>query len=147
LEGDKMANNLAKFQEMIGKDTQWSPSPVMRWLNPNLMSVDEMGLTFKYVVRGEMTNPFGTLHGGISAAIIDDAIGATMIAFNEGFVCITLNNTIDYLAPAKEGDTILARTTIIENENKISIVQCEIYNDDQSVLISKGISKLLKKTP
>jgi uncharacterized protein (TIGR00369 family) len=141
-----MSNFLDRFKEMIGKDSQLSPSPVMRWLNPTLEDVGDMGVTFKYTIRNEMTNPFGTLHGGITAAIIDDVIGATMLAFNEEFMCITLDNFIEYKAPAVEGDIVYAITKIIDNENKVSVAQCEIYNHDRSVLIAKGNSKLLKKS-
>jgi uncharacterized protein (TIGR00369 family) len=140
-----METNIEKLQQFIGKDTQSYGSPVMTWLNPILTSVNENGLTFEYLIRNEMTNPFGKLHGGISALIIDDAIGATMIAFNENFICVTANNSIDYKASADEGETIFAETSILENENRIITVQCEIWNTDKSKLIAKGVSKLLKK--
>lgn len=140
-----METNIEKLQQLIGKDTQSYGSPVMRWLNPILTSVNENGLTYKYIVRNEMTNPFGKLHGGISALIIDDAIGATMIAFNENFIYFIVNNNINYKGVAVEGETIFAETSILDNENRIINVQCEIWNADKTKLIAKGISKLLKK--
>jgi acyl-coenzyme A thioesterase 13 len=140
-----METNIDKIQQFIGKGSQSSVSPVMRWLNPILVSVNEKGLTYKYSIRKEMTNPSGKLHGGISALIIDDAIGATMIVFNEEFTCITVNNTIDYKGAAEAGDTILAETSIVENENRLITVQCEIWNADKSKIIATGISKLLKR--
>lgn len=140
-----METNIEKLQQLIGKDTQSYGSPVMRWLNPILKSVNENGLTFEYLIRNEMTNPFGKLHGGMSALIIDDAIGATIIAFNENFICVTVNNSIDYKGAADEGETIFAETSILDNENRIISVQCEIWNTDKSKLIAKGVSKLLKK--
>lgn len=140
-----METNIDKLQQYIGKDSQSSVSPVMRWLNPILISVDEKGLTYEYIIRKEMTNPFGKLHGGISALIIDDAIGATMIVFNEEFMCITVNNNIDYKGAAEEGETIIVETSILENENRLITVQCEIWSTDKSKMIAKGISKLLKR--
>jgi len=140
-----METNIKKLQQLIGKGTELYGSPVMKWLNPILTSVNENGLTFEYIIRNEMTNPFGKLHGGMSALIIDDAIGATMIAFNENFICVTVNNSIDYKAAADEGETISAETSILENESRITTVQCEIWNNDKSKLIAKGVSKLLKK--
>lgn len=140
-----METNIKKLQQLIGKDTESYGSPVTKWLNPILTSDNEKGLAFKYHIRHEMTNPFGKLHGGISALIIDDVIGVTMIAFNENFICVTVNNSIDYKGAVDDGENIIAETSIIENENRIITVQCEIWDTDKSKLIAKGISKLLKK--
>jgi acyl-coenzyme A thioesterase 13 len=140
-----MPRHIEILQQVIGKDSQTSVSPVMRWLNPTLTSINENGLTYKYLVRKEMTNPFGKLHGGISALIVDDAIGATLIAFNQDFICLTVNNIIDYKGTADEGETIIAETIILDNEHRIITAQCEIWNADKSKLIVKGLSKLLKK--
>jgi acyl-coenzyme A thioesterase 13 len=140
-----MPTNIEILRQVIGKDSQTSISPVMRWLNPTLISVNENGLTYKYLVRKEMTNPFGKLHGGISALIVDDAIGATMIAFNEDFICLTVNNNIDYKGTIDEGDIIIAETLLLENEQRIVTAQCEIWNADKSKIIAKALSKMLKK--
>lgn len=75
----------------IGKEVSQSPSPFMAWLKPVITEVIEGSITFQHTVRREMTNPFGTLHGGIIAAMIDDAIGATLIAF--GSLCFTYPST------------------------------------------------------
>lgn len=133
------------INQFIGKDSQDSVSPVMRWLNPIWVGASEKGLTFKHIVRNEMTNPYGTLHGGISALIIDDAIGATTMIFLPDYHCVTVNNTIDYKAAAIEGDTLIAETLLLENESKIILLQCEIWNANKSKLIAKGVSKMLKR--
>ncbi|NOU20137.1 MAG: PaaI family thioesterase [Bacteroidales bacterium] len=140
-----MQLNIEKLQHLIGKNSQSYGSPVMKWLNPTLISVNEKGLTYKYLIRNEMTNPSGKLHGGISALIIDDAIGATMIAFNENFIFVTVNNNIDYKSAVDEGETIIAETSILESENRIITVQCDIWNEDKSKIVAKGTSKLLKR--
>lgn len=140
-----METNIEKLKLLIGKDTESYGSPVTKWLNPILTNVNEKGLTFEYLIRNEMTNPFGNLHGGISALIIDDAIGATMMAFNENHICVTVNNNIDYKGVVSDGETIFAETLILDNEKRIINVQCEIWNSEKTKLIATGISKLLKK--
>ena len=133
------------LNQFIGKDSQDSVSPVMRWLNPIWVGASEKGLTFKHIVRKDMTNPYGTLHGGISALIIDDAIGATTMIFMPDYHCVTVNNSIDYKSSAVEGDTLIAETLLLENESKIIKLQCEIWNADRTRLIAIGISKMLKR--
>lgn len=128
----------------IGKEITDSPSPFMAWLKPVVIKVEEGSLTFQHTIRKEMTNPFGTLHGGITAAVIDDAIGATLIAYGEPYFYVSVNLVIDYLSSAREGDIILAETAIIKKGSQVVNAQCEVWNADHTRLIAKGYTNLLK---
>ncbi|MBN9282816.1 MAG: PaaI family thioesterase [Flavobacterium sp.] len=116
----------------------------MNWLKPTMLAVEEGRLSFQYTIRHEMTNPYKTLHGGIVAAMIDDAIGATLICYGEPYFYPTINNVIDYFASARENDIIIAETSIIKKGNQIVNAQCEIWNNDKSKLLAKGYTNLLK---
>ncbi|GAA4409352.1 PaaI family thioesterase [Nibrella viscosa] len=138
-------NTATEFLErQLGKEATHSLSPLMRWLNPVLLSVEEGKLVFQYVVRPEMTNPIGTLHGGITAAIIDDAIGATLFSYGEPWFYTTVNNVIDYLAPARLNDTIIAETSVLKKGRQIVNAQCDVWNADRSRLLARGYSNLMK---
>lgn len=140
-----MDTNEANFLKAhIGKEVTGSPSPFMNWLKPVMLLVEEGKLEFQYTVRNEMTNPFGTLHGGITAAMIDDAIGATLICYGEPFFHVTINLAVDYFAAAKEGDVIIAQTTVIKKGKQLVNAQCDIWNADRTRLIAKGYTNLLK---
>ena len=128
----------------IGEEITASPSPFMNWLRPKMISVEEGKLSFEYTVRNEMTNPFKTLHGGIIAAMIDDAIGATLIAYDEPHFYVTINNVVDYFASAKEGDIVISETSINKKGKTIVNAQCEIWNADKSKLLAKGYTNLIK---
>lgn len=134
----------AFLEAHIGKEITDSPSPFMSWLKPVIVSVEDGSLTFQYTVRKEMTNPFGTLHGGITAAIIDDAIGATLISYGEPYFYVSINLVIDYISSAREGDEIIAQTSILKKGNQVVNAQCEVWNKDRSRLIAKGYTNLLK---
>lgn len=86
----------------------------------------------------------GGLHGGVTAALIDDVIGATLFSFNESYFYTTLNNVIDYFAPAREGDIIIAETLVIKKGKQIVNVQCEVWNEGKNRLIARAYSNLLK---
>ena len=139
-----MNKPLTYFQTQIGKDSSKSPSPLMRWLNPTLLSVSEGVLEFSYVIREEMTNPLGILHGGTTAAIIDDAVGAAVFSLGKPDMYTTVNLAVDYFASAKAGDTIIAKTSIVKNGNQIVNTSCEIWNADRTRMIAKGHSNLIK---
>jgi len=132
------------LKQHIGKEVTESPSPFMNWLKPKMVSVEEGKLSFEYTIRKEMTNPFGTMHGGVIGAIIDDAIGATLISYGEPHFYVTINNVIDYFASAKENDVIISETAINKKGKTIVNAQCEIWNKDKTKLLAKGYTNLLK---
>ena len=137
-------NQLEVLQSFLGKEFEASPSPFMKWLKPIVLSAERGKLSFQYSIRKEMTNPMRGLHGGVTAAIIDDVIGATLFSFNEDYFYTTLNNVVDYFASAKEGDVIIADTTVVKKGRQIVNVQCEVWNEGKNRLIARGYSNLLK---
>ncbi|RQO73846.1 PaaI family thioesterase [Pedobacter sp. KBW06] len=132
------------FTQNIGNEMTTSPSPLFNWLKPVILLVEKGKLILKYTIRNEMTNPMGILHGGMTAAIIDDAIGATLFGYDEPYYYVTVNLAIDYFASAKEGDLIIAETTMIKKGNQIANVQCEVWNEGRTRIIARGYSNLLR---
>ncbi len=139
-----MNKPLALFQSFIGIDSSRSLSPLMRWLNPTLLSAAEGELEFSYSVRDEMANPMGILHGGTTAAIIDDALGAAVFSLGKPNKYTTVNLAVDYLGSAKVGETIIAKTAITKNGERIINANCEIWNADKTRLLAVGRSNLMK---
>lgn len=137
-------DKLQALQSFIGKEFTASPSPFMRWLNPIVVSAEEGQIEFQYTVREEWLNPMGNMHGGVTAAIMDDIIGATMFSLNEKSFIVTVNNSIDYFSTAKENDSIVAETKIIKRGKQFVNAQCEIWNADKTRLIARGASNLFK---
>ena len=137
-------DKLEILKTFIGKEFSGSPSPFMRWLNPTVISAEEGHLEFQYTVRQEWLNPMGNLHGGITAAIFDDIIGATMFSLNENNFIVTVNNSIDYFSTAKENEIIIAETKIIKRGKQFVNAECEIWNSYKTRLIARGTSNLFK---
>lgn len=135
---------LTFLTSQIGKDAQKSPSPLMRWLNPTLLSVAEGSLSMRFEVRPEWLNPMQQLHGGIVAAIMDDAIGATVFSLGETHFFATVSNQIDYFGRAGLGETIEARAEIVKRGRQLIHAQCTLWNADGSRMLAKGSSNLLK---
>lgn len=137
-------SRLQELQNHIDKEFTASPSPFMLWMRPVVIAAEEGSVTFKYLIREEMSNPIKTLHGGVTAAIADDCIGATMFSYNENSFYVTINLVVDYFAPAKVGDTIFAKTSVIKKGKQLVNAQCEIWNEDHTRLIARATSNMLK---
>lgn len=140
---DNSNQHLKVFQSIVGMEVVQSPSPFMNWLKPTVISAEKGSLHCSYVVRNEMTNPHGILHGGITAGIIDDLIGATVFTLGLMSKYTTVNNHIDYFAPAREGDLITAKTSIVKQGRAIINLQCEVFLPAKNRLIAKGYSNML----
>ena len=137
-------NPLEHLKTLIGKEFTDSPSPFMRWLNAIVVSAEKGHLEFQYTIRPEWLNPIGNLHGGVTAAIIDDVLGATMFSLNEPNFYTTINNVIDYFAIGKESENIIAETHITKLGKQFINATCEVWNADKSRLIAKGTSNLFR---
>ncbi|MET3034400.1 PaaI family thioesterase [Flavobacterium johnsoniae] len=137
-------SRLQVLQDHINREFTASPSPFMLWMRPIVIAAEEGTVTFKYVIREEMSNPIQSLHGGVTAAIADDCIGATMFSLNEETFYTTINLVVDYFAPAHVGDTILAKTLIIKKGRQMVNAQCEIWNANETRLIARATSNLFK---
>ena len=143
-----MNKPLELFKLQVGKNASQSPSPLMQWLNPILISAEAGKLEFSYVVREEMTNPLGIIHGGTTAAIIDDAIGAAVFSLGVSHVYTKVSLSVDYFSRAQTGETIIAQTNVIKKGKQIINAECEVWNADKTRMIAKGHSNLiLSKIP
>lgn len=139
-----MNKALAFLEAHKGKKMAGSPSPFMRWLDPVLLEATEGQLVFVYTIRPEMANPMGTLHGGVTAAIIDDAIGATLFSLGDSHFFTTLNNVVDYFAPAWPGQQVIALTSLVKRGRQVIHAQCEVREHTTNKLLARGISNLLR---
>ena len=141
-----MDSGLEALRPYIGKVFRESPSPVGRWLNGILQDIGESSLKVAYVVRTEMTNPVGILHGGIIATMLDDVMGVTVnVKHNPDFAFFfsTVNLHVDYLASAREGQTVIASSNITKPGNRIMYVEGWLH-DDSGKLLAHSTSNLLK---
>jgi uncharacterized protein (TIGR00369 family) len=136
--------HLAAIQQEIGKEFSKSPSPFTHWLKPFVKGAEAGALIFEYRIRKDMTNPMQVLHGGVIAGIIDDVIGATVFTMNLSHHYTTINNFIDYFAPALEGDIIEARSSVIKRGKQIINLQCELWLPVKNRLIARGYSNMIR---
>lgn len=111
------------FRAMIGRDMRDSISPLGRWLNVTLQQVEEGRLVANLVVREDLTNPAGVLHGGAACALLDDLIGAMVFTLNREQLYVSVNMNVDFLHAARLGDQLTVTAEAIRMGK--NIVHCE----------------------
>ena len=78
-------------------------------------------------------------HGGVIASLMDGALGvASLVNVAErGKVVSTVELKLNFLAPAKVGDKLLAKAKVIQAGNRLIYTECTIANQD-NVIVAKG---------
>jgi uncharacterized protein (TIGR00369 family) len=93
------------------------------------------------VGRG-LTQQAGFAHGGVSAALIDSAVGLALCTMIEhGSAITTINLQVNFLAPAKPG-SLTARGRIIHRGKRTAVGDCQVVDKDGN-LVSKGTATYL----
>ncbi|MDX2002146.1 MAG: PaaI family thioesterase [Chitinophagales bacterium] len=138
-----MQNPIVEYLQLhIGKEVEESPSAFSLWLKGTLLSAEEGHVSASFSIRDDMTNPIKNLHGGVSAAIMDDMMGLAVFTLNKQVFFTSVSLNVDFLAPASIGDTITAVAKVVRNGKTMVNVECHIYGK-QGKLIAKGSSNLL----
>lgn len=126
-----------------GKRFEGSTSPFHRWLNPVIVKVNEGEVLLHYPLRDEMFNPMNTLHGGVTAGIVDDAVGVALFSLGKKNFHSTIQNNIDYLAPVLRQEYVMVKALIIKNGKTMVHGRCEIFDMEGKKLLATGTSNLL----
>jgi uncharacterized protein (TIGR00369 family) len=130
------------FKELIGKEAKdVSPSPFGRWLNGKLIEASAGSLTIEFVVREELTNPAGIMHGGAIAGLIDEVIGMTTFSLGKTGFYVAVNLNIDFLRPGKLGEKLRVISEVIRDGRTMAHAECKVYNEEGK-LIAKAASNL-----
>jgi len=114
-----------------------------RWLGGVFRTVEEGDLVMDFVVRPEMTNPVGLLHGGIQNAILDDVIGMAVLTLGHRHFFLSLGLNVDYINKAREGETVTARGTVLRNGSRIVNAECTLL-DERGEVVCRGTSNLMR---
>ncbi len=137
-------NPVVRFlKPYIGRRDRPYDPPFTRWLDGVLTEVEEGEVTMEFMVREEMANPVGLLHGGVENAIIDDAIGIAVLTLGQRTFFMSVNLAVDYLGRAEVGETVIARARVLRRGRRVLNAQCELVNGDGAV-IARGTSNLVR---
>jgi 1,4-dihydroxy-2-naphthoyl-CoA hydrolase len=89
-------------------------------------------------IRDDLLTPFGTVHGGVVAAIIDHVTGVVVYPLMPaGHWAATTEIKTNYIAPVKAG-ILETESTVLAMTNRSAVVRGEIYADGRLVCAAQG---------
>lgn len=130
---------IARYKDKVITDSR---SPAGNWQGVTLEHAGRGAVTLSLIVKKDMTNPYGNIHGGMMSALIDETIGWAVVSLEAEHYYTSLNLNVDFLYAAKEGEKIIAQARVIRQGKKIIHAECLVY-DTQGTLLAKASSNLV----
>jgi uncharacterized protein (TIGR00369 family) len=115
---------------------------------PSLLGFELVDLKFgeatlKLGMRDQLRQPYGLLHGGATASLIDTAMAfACITCLADGEQSTTIDLTVHYLRPVREGE-IFCTARVVRNGRRIMTVSAEVV-DETGKLVATSLSTYTK---
>ena len=119
-------------------DKMYHNDPFSIWLGIERVEESAGSSTLRMQVRQEMLNGFGIVHGGVTFSLADSALA--FASNSHGIQSVSIDNSINYFEPAKEGDVLTATTEEVRITNKIGLYHITITNQEgRKIALFKGM--------
>ena len=127
--GDILANSVVN--DMLQKDL------FSQWLGISIIEIKEGYSKIKMIVRPEMINGFGIVHGGIAFSLADSAFA--FACNNRNVLSVALDTSINFLKPVQVNDVLIAEANEWHNGRSTGLYHINITNQqNETVAIFKG---------
>lgn len=114
-------------------------SPVYRLLNMRVAGAGEGRSRLELDVGEDVKNLYGTVHGGMMAALVDSACGVALATrLREGEALVTLDLRINYLLPVR-GGRLTAEGEVVHKGRRTGVAEASV-RDGSGRLVARGVT-------
>ncbi|MFT3909454.1 MAG: hydroxyphenylacetyl-CoA thioesterase PaaI [Ferruginibacter sp.] len=108
-----------------------------QWLGIEVLDVKEGYSKIKMIVRKEMINGFGIVHGGIAFSLADSAFA--FACNNRNVLSVALDTSINFTKPVHVGDILTAEAKELHNGKSTGLYHITVINQNEHmVALFKG---------
>ena len=97
-----------------------------QWLGIEVLEIKEGTSKIKMLVRAEMINGLGIVHGGIAFSLADSCFA--FACNNRNILSVALDTSISFLKPVNVGDILIAEATEMHNGRSTGLYHVTITN-------------------
>ncbi|XP_012313949.1 acyl-coenzyme A thioesterase 13 [Aotus nancymaae] len=112
------------FDRVLGKVTLVSAAPGK--------------VIFEMKVEEEHTNKLGTLHGGLTATLIDTISTYALLCTERGATGVSVDLNITYMSPAKLGEDVVITAHVLKQGKTLAFTSVDLTNKATGKLIAQG---------
>ena len=133
-----MHSNPQQLAELAGK-TMYERAPASQALGMKLDEIRPGYARMSMRVRADMLNGHATCHGGFIFMLADSAFAFSCNSHN--FNTVGAGCTIDYLAPGREGDLLIAEAVEQALAGKTGVYDVTVKNEEgRTIALFRGKS-------
>jgi len=121
------------------------PAPAAVVMGQELLEVDAKAgrVRVAYDTTDQLANRYGAIHGGMTAAMLDDVISlAAGLTIEWGQITPTLEMKVSYIAQGKPGTRILAEARTIRRGGTVMFLEADL-KDEGGKLIATASSTVM----
>ncbi|XP_049621022.1 acyl-coenzyme A thioesterase 13 [Suncus etruscus] len=89
-------------------------------------------------IEEEHTNRMGTLHGGLTATLVDSISTMALLCTEVGIPGVSTDMNITYMSPAKLGDDIVITAYILKQGKTLAFASVDLTNKANGKMIAQG---------
>ena len=109
-----------------------------QWLGIKVLEIREGYSKISMVIRSEMVNGFGIIHGGVTFSLADSAFA--FACNNRNILSVALDTSINFIKPVHVDDELTASAKEIHNGQSTGLYHITIMNQHQHVVAEfKGL--------
>ncbi|MDO5104061.1 MAG: hydroxyphenylacetyl-CoA thioesterase PaaI [Lautropia sp.] len=126
-------------------DAMWRDDPASQALGMRLSDIRPGQATVSMRITRQMLNGHATCHGGFIFSLADSAFAFACNTYNQRTVA--QHCSITYLAPAFEGDELIARATETHRTARSGLYDVHVTNQKSELIAAfRGHSRTIKGT-
>jgi len=138
-----MAKLTAQERAERARDVMWSDDKASEWLGMTCNHIAPGEATASMEIKAHHCNGHKTCHGGISFALADSAFALACNSYNQ--LAVAQHNSITYIAPAYEGDTLTARAEERTRLGRSGIYDVQVTNQNGELIAEfRGGSRVIR---
>ncbi|XP_042665095.1 acyl-coenzyme A thioesterase 13 [Centrocercus urophasianus] len=103
-----------------------------------LLSASPGKVVCELKVEEEHTNKHGTLHGGLTATLVDVISTVALIYTERGVPGVSVDMNITYTSAAKIGEEVLITAQILKQGRNLAFASVDLTNKATGKLIAQG---------
>ncbi|MBZ3883236.1 Acyl-coenzyme A thioesterase 13 [Sciurus carolinensis] len=89
-------------------------------------------------VEEQHANKTGTLHGGLTATLVDSISTMALLCSERGLPGVSVDMNITYMSPAKIGEEIVITAQILKQGRTLAFATVDLTNKATGKLIAQG---------
>uniref|UniRef100_A0A673U1Y0 Acyl-coenzyme A thioesterase 13 n=2 Tax=Suricata suricatta TaxID=37032 RepID=A0A673U1Y0_SURSU len=89
-------------------------------------------------VGNEHSNNYGTLHGGMTATLVDNISTLALVSTERGLPGVSVDMNITYMSPAKIGEDLVITAHVLKQGKTLAFTSVDVTNKATGKLVAQG---------